>query len=100
MPTENQWLNALHEHLEHREWSGVQIVNLTHKIGRSALLSCEAVLEVLEYQQEIDEYIQAQKDHDKAFSKHDPTVYEKYQQPTLAHDSEGNYITTEGWDVA
>lgn len=74
------WHEALVEHLQEREWSDVQIINLTHRIGHSALLSCEGILEVLEYQQEVDEGIAAQKEHDRVFiSQHEPTVY----QPTL-----------------
>lgn len=55
----------LAEHLTEREWSEVQILNLAHRIARSALMSHEGVLEVLEYQQEIDENIAAQKEHDR-----------------------------------
>lgn len=72
----DHWHEALVEHLENREWSEVQIQELTHRIGHSALLSCEGILEVLEYQQEVDERISAEKDHDRVFgSQHKPTVY-------------------------
>lgn len=63
----DHWHDRLVEHLQEREWSDVQIINLTHKIGHSALLSCEGVLSVLEYQQQIDENIQAEKEHDRVF---------------------------------
>jgi hypothetical protein len=61
----DHWHEALVEHLENREWADIQIINLTHRIGRSALMSCEGVLEVLEYQQMIDEQIAAEKEHDR-----------------------------------
>lgn len=41
------------------------------KIGRSSLLSCEGVLDVLEYQQSIDEHIEAEKQYDETFA-HQP----------------------------
>lgn len=88
------YFERLQEHLLEREWSEVQILNLAHRIGRSALMSHEGVLEVLEYQQQIDENIQAQKDHDRVF-----TDKADYQQPTLGFDSEGDYHRPNGWDV-
>jgi hypothetical protein len=68
------WHERLVEHLQEREWSDVQIINLTHKIGHSALMSHEGVLEVLEYQQSIDEQIQAEKDFDKTYH---PTLFDQ-----------------------
>jgi hypothetical protein len=56
---------ALHEHLVNRDWSKEQIHAMTHLIGRSALLTNEGVLEVLELQQETDELIEAQKECDR-----------------------------------
>jgi hypothetical protein len=50
-----------------REWSEEQVINLAHKIARSALLSHEGVLMVLEFQQEVDEGIEAQKKYDELF---------------------------------
>lgn len=58
---------ALRSHLEDREWSEVQIANLLHKIGRNALLSAQSTLEVLEYQQAIDEQIEAEKEVDEVY---------------------------------
>lgn len=96
----DEYYERLVEHLQEREWSDVQIINLTHKIGHSALMSHEGVLEVLEFQQEVDEGIQAQKDHDRVFVE--PTTYiryEDYQQPSLPYDDMGNWHNPDGWDV-
>lgn len=57
------------DHLDEREWSDVQIANFLQIVGRSALLSAESVLQVLNYQQQIDENIQAQKDLDEWTSR-------------------------------
>ena len=65
MENERDFVQDLHSHLEEREWSDVQIVNLLQKIGRNALLSAESTLEVLEYQRDVDEAIAAQKEHDR-----------------------------------
>lgn len=82
----DHWHEALVEHLQEREWSDVQITNLTHRIGHSALLSCEGILEVLEYQQEVDEAIVAQKEADRwAIGREFST------QPTT-------YVADAGWD--
>ncbi len=51
------------DHLDSREWTDVQIANLLQKVGRSALLSSQGVLEVLEYQQQIDiDVVRAEED--------------------------------------
>ena len=55
------------EHLADREWSDVQIINLGSKIVRSALLCSKDVLELFEYQQEVDEGIAAEKEADRVF---------------------------------
>jgi hypothetical protein len=55
------------EHLTEREWSEEDIAHFTHMVGHSALLSSEAALSVLEFQQATDERIQAEKDFDEAF---------------------------------
>ena len=65
MKEERDFVQDLHSHLEEREWSDVQIVNLLHKIGRNALLSAQSTLEILEYQQAIDEQIEAEKEVDR-----------------------------------
>lgn len=100
------WHDALVEHLEEREWSQVQIINLTHRIGHSALMSCEGVLEVLEYQQLIDSNIEEKKreealnDFERVFNKDQFQQTQQYKQATpLQYDSEGNYHNPDGWDV-
>jgi hypothetical protein len=55
------------EHLTEREWSEEDIAHFTHMVGHSALLSSEAALHVLEFQQATDERIEAEKDFDEAF---------------------------------
>jgi hypothetical protein len=55
------------EHCADREWSDVQIINLAHKVARSALMSFEGVLEILEYQQQVDEGIAAEKEYDQHY---------------------------------
>lgn len=61
----DHWHEALVEHLTHREWSESQIEALSRDIGRSALMSHEGVLRVLEVQQQVDEQISAEKEHDR-----------------------------------
>lgn len=82
------WHERLVEHLQEREWSDVQIINLTHKIGHSALLSCEGVLSVLEYQQQIDENIQAEKDFDRV-----------YGTAPVFNAEQARQLPIGGWDV-
>lgn len=59
------WQEALHEHLTNRDWSKEQIHEMSRLIGRSALLTNEGVLEVLELQQKTDELVEAQKECDR-----------------------------------
>lgn len=74
------------EHLTEREWSPEQIHRLSRTIARSALMSAEGVLEVLEYQQGVDEEIAAKKEHDRwAIGREFAT------QPTT-------YLSDGGWD--
>lgn len=65
MKEERDFVQDLHSHLEEREWEDVQIVNLLQKIGRNTLLSAQSTLEILEYQQTIDEQIEAEKEYDR-----------------------------------
>jgi hypothetical protein len=88
----NHWHEALVEHLQNREWSDIQIINLTQKIGRSALMSCEGVLEVLEFQQEVDECIASQKEFDEVFAPPLPFDGADYRLP----DAEGEGLPP-GW---
>jgi len=65
---EKDYYAALAEHLENREWSEVQVMNMMHKvIGNYATVSAQTVLEVLEMQQEVDECIASKKEFDRAF---------------------------------
>lgn len=63
----DHWHEALVEHTKNREWTELDIEGLAHKIGHSALMSAEGVLEVLEYQQQVDERISAERQHDQVF---------------------------------
>jgi len=65
---DNYWYGELVKHLGDKEWSDVQITDLAMKIGRSTMLSCEAAVELLEYVQNIDEQIAAQKEYDAVFA--------------------------------
>lgn len=67
MHRKDEYFERLQDHLVEREWSEEQVINLAHKIARSALLSHEGVLMVLEFQQEVDEGIEAKKSHDRVF---------------------------------
>lgn len=99
----DEYHERLVEHLTEREWSNVQITNLAHRIARSALMSFEGVLEVLEYQQQIDENIAAQKEHDRwsiasQFGSEPTTYAPVYQLP----DRDGEALPPADerrWDV-
>jgi len=67
MSKPNHHEEALVEHLTHREWSESQIEAFSRDIGRSALMSHEGVLRVLETQQQIDEQIESEKKYDELF---------------------------------
>jgi len=68
MEKENYWHDELVKHLEAKEWSNVQITNLAMKIGRSATLSCQSAVGLLEYVSFVDERIEAEKKYDEIFS--------------------------------
>ena len=68
MEKENYWHDELVKHLEAKEWSNVQITNLAMKIGRSATLSCQSAVGLLEYVSFVDERIEAEKKYDEVFS--------------------------------
>lgn len=57
----------LKEHLVEREWDSKDIDGFLHMIGRSALLSCQTALHVLEIQGAIDARIQSERDFDDTF---------------------------------
>ena len=96
MESERDFYQDLYSHLEAREWADVQIVNLLHKIGRSSLLSCEGVLELFEYQQAVDEQVEAEKEYNRwaigrefgVFTPEEFQRTERYQQADVASFSE------------
>lgn len=63
----NHWHEALIDHVTEREWTDEDIAHLSHMIGHSALMSEQGVLAVLEFQQAIDERIEAEKQFDEVF---------------------------------
>lgn len=77
MHRKDEYFERLQDHLIEREWSEEQVINLAHKIARSALLSHEGVLMVLEYQQEVDEGIEAKKKYDELFARCDAPIIER-----------------------
>lgn len=64
----NHHEEALIEHINEREWSEEDKNHFLHMIGRSALMSAQGVLTVLEFQQATDERIEAEKQADQVFS--------------------------------
>lgn len=105
MESERDFYQDLYSHLEAREWSDIQIVNLMQKIGRSSLLSCEGVLGVLEYQQAIDEQVEAEKEYNRwaigrefgVFTPEEFQRTERYQQTYDLPDDEGEAL--EPWET-
>lgn len=63
----NRHREALTSHLEAREWTERDITPLLRMIGTTALTSDQGALRILEYQQAIDERIEAEKQHDEVF---------------------------------
>jgi len=55
------------ENLEEREWTQEDKDHFFHMIGHSALMSNQGVLAVLEFQQAVDERIEAEKKYDALF---------------------------------
>lgn len=56
---------ALIEHLTNREWHPKEVASFVRMIGHSALSSYQSALNILEYQQAVDELVQAQKDQEQ-----------------------------------
>ena len=75
------------EHLDEREWSGEQITNFAQMIGRSALLTPESALRILEFQQEVDEGIEAKRKYDELFATCDRPVIERTELAQSDFDS-------------
>lgn len=86
----NHYHEQLVEHLTQREWSDEDKQNFLHMVGRSALMSAQGVLSVLEYQQATDERIKAEKQFDEAFV---PGIPQDFFE--TGYDSEGRYINPE-----
>jgi hypothetical protein len=83
----NEHFEKLQEHLLEREWSEEQVINLANKVGR-LLMSHEGALEILEYQQEVDEGIQAKKEYDRVFGT-----------APVFNSEQARQLPLEGWDV-
>lgn len=75
---ENRHLDKLIEHLTEREWHLKEVESFVTMIGRSALSSYQSALNILEYQQAVDEMVQAQKQHDAVFIPQ-PTLFDEPQ---------------------
>lgn len=98
----DHWHEALVEHLTNREWSQSQIEALSHDIGRSALMSSEGVLRVLEVQQQVDEQIAAEKEHDRwaigqEFGEFTPEQFKATERYQMCEDGEFPEIPPVGW---
>lgn len=59
---------ALIEHLTEREWHPKEVESFVRMIGHSALESYQSALNILEYQQAVDEQVQAEKQCDEVFA--------------------------------
>jgi len=75
------------EHLHEREWDEVQILELSRQINRSPLLTYASALAILEYQQEVDEGIEAKRKYDELFATCDRPVIERTELAQSDFDS-------------
>ncbi len=73
----NHHEEALIEHINEREWTQEDKEHFLHMIGRSALMSAQGVLTVLEFQQATDERIEAEKEFDRWAIAREMTVIER-----------------------
>lgn len=74
----NRHREALTSHLEARDWTERDIQPLIRMIGTTALTSDQGALRILEYQQAIDERIEAEQQHDEVFvGNYQPTLFEE-----------------------
>jgi len=96
MSGKNEHFEKLQAHLLEREWSEEQVINLANKVGR-LLMSHEGALEILEFQQEVDEGIQAQKDFDAVYNT--APVFNAEQARQLPIPESFFEDTQKGWDV-
>lgn len=72
----NLYLEKLVEHLEAREWEERDIKPLVRMIGHNALTSFQTSLALLEYQQMVDERIEAEAHYDNVFNPNQGSLYE------------------------
>lgn len=72
----NLYLEKLVEHLEAREWEERDIKPLVRMIGHNALTSFQTSLAILEYQQMVDERIEAEAHYDNVFNPNQGSLYE------------------------
>lgn len=75
----DHYREALAEHLTEREWHPKEVESFVTMIGRSALSSYQSALNILEYQQAVDEQVQAEKQHDTVFMPEQPTLFDTPQ---------------------
>lgn len=72
----NRHREALTSHLEARNWTERDIQPLIRMIGTTALTSDQGALRILEYQQAIDERIEAEAHYDNVFNPNQGSLYE------------------------
>ena len=95
---EQNFDQQLVDHLDEREWSDVQIANLLQKVGRNALLGSQSVLEVLEYQQSIDEQIEAEKEHDTWAIGDGAMIAQSFFEDAEEYRSDAGWDNPPKWD--
>lgn len=93
------WHDRLVEHLEDRKWTEEDKQHFLHMVGRSALMTSEGALSILEFQQATDERIKAEKRFDEAFVPGIPLDFfeQRFNFPEpLSYDDMGNYHNPDG----
>lgn len=98
----NHHEEALIEHINEREWTQEDKEHFLHMIGRSALMSAQGVLTVLEFQQATDERIEADKEHDRwaigqEFGEFTPEQFKATERYQMCEDGEFPEIPPVGW---
>lgn len=89
----NFYHEQLMEHLTQREWTDEDKSHFLHMVGRSALMSEQGVLAVLEFQQATDERIEGEKAFDEAFV---PGIPQDFFEPHLPFTEP--QVADAGWD--
>lgn len=64
----HEWNERLVSHLENREWTQEDREHFLHMVGRSTIMSAQGALAILEFQESVDERIEAQKKYDELFT--------------------------------